>query len=131
MPCWYAGAGDTAYVVGGDGEQPLPPLPPELRIILRDKETQRAIGPVSARATRIEPDSPAWDEATTALLAARQNNPPGGLREHWAEHCTVWSIEVTPRSSPLPPGSDPSPTPEQGPAAGHAGPAQPEPTTPD
>lgn len=94
VPCWYAASGETAYVVSGDGEQPLPPLPDELRIMLRDKETRQAIGPVPARATRVRPDSEEWAPATTALLAARQNNPPGGLREHWSAHCAVWSLEV-------------------------------------
>lgn len=94
VPCWYAASDETAYIVGGDGEQPLPELPAELRIILRDKETRRAIGPVRASVTRVQPDSGDWEAATTALLAARQSNPPQGLAEHWATHCAVWSLEV-------------------------------------
>lgn len=114
VPCWYAASGETAYIVGGDGEQPIPELPAELRITLRDKETRRAIGPVPASATRIGPDSQDWAAATTALLGARQSNPPEGLREHWAEHCTVWALRV---HEELP--------------AHHADPPQPSPVTPD
>lgn len=109
VPCWYAATGDTAYIVGGDGEQPLPELPPELRIILRDKETRAAIGPVPARVSLLEPGSDDWTTATTALVAARQNNPPSGLTEHWAAHCAVYSIDLSEH---------------------HADPAQPEPITP-
>lgn len=94
VPCWYAASDDTAYIVGGEGEQPIPELPGELRIILRDKETRRAIGPVPARATRVQPDSDEWAAATGALLAARQSNPPSGLQEHWAAQCAVWALEV-------------------------------------
>ena len=100
VPCWYAASGDTAYVVGGEGEQPIPELPDELRIILREKETRRAIGPVPARAGRIQPDSQDWGPATSALLGARQSNPPEGLAEHWAAHCTVWALKVAPEASP-------------------------------
>lgn len=114
VPCWYAANGDTAYVVGGEGEQPISDLPNELRIILRDKETRRAIGPVHAHASRVRPDSEDWGTATGALLGARQSNPPEGLREHWATHCTVWALEV---------GEQPS--------EHHADPPQPSPVTPD
>lgn len=110
VPCWYAATGETAYIVGGDGEQPLPPLPDELRIILRNKETWAPVGPVPARATLLEPGSQDWTTATTALLAARQNNPPGGLAEHWAQRCAVYSLDLS---------------------AHHAAPAPPELTTPD
>ncbi|RNI19456.1 hypothetical protein [Flexivirga caeni] len=94
VPCWYAGAGDTAYIVTGEGEQPIPTLPAELRIILRDKETRAAIGPLPARATRVLPDSPEWATATAALLATRQNTPAGDRAAFWAEHGAVWSVTV-------------------------------------
>lgn len=113
VPCWYAAVDETAYIVGGDGEQPLPELPTQLRIILRDKETRRAIGPVSASATRVLPDSDEWKVAATALLGARQSNPPEGLAEHWATHCAVWSLEVHEEST-----------------VHHAGPPQPSSVTP-
>lgn len=109
VPCWYAGVGETAYIVGGEGEQPLPRLPENLRIILRDKETRAAIGPVPARATRVEPGSEEWDTATTALLATRQNTPAGDRRAFWAEHATVWAVDLS---------------------AGHADPQQPEDRSP-
>lgn len=114
VPCWYAATGTTAYLVGGEGEQPIPELPEDLRIILRDKETWRAIGPVAARARRIQPDSEDWAPVTTALLGARQSNPVDGLREHWAEHCTVWALEVQEEIT-----------------GHHADPPQPSPVTPD
>lgn len=95
VPCWYAATGDTAYLVGGGDEQPLPQLPPEVRVILRAKETWAAVGPVPATVTRVEPGSELWDTATRALVSARQNNPPEGLPEHWAEHCTVYALDFT------------------------------------
>lgn len=122
VPCWYAASGETAYVVGGDGEQTLPELPGELRIILRDKETRRAIGPVPARARRVTPDSDDWEPVTSALLGARQNNPPEGLREHWAGHCAVWAIDTAP-TDPADPPADP--------VADHAEPPQQSPDAPD
>jgi len=134
VPCWYAASEETAYLVGGDGEQTLPPLPAELRIILRDKETRRAIGPVPARATRVHPDSEDWNAATTALLAARQSNPPDGLREHWADQCAVWSLDLNPATPPPPqpdPAQVPRPEAQQAPTDSHADPAPPGPTTPD
>lgn len=121
VPCWYAGGSETAYVVTGEDEQPIPPLPSELRIILRDKETRAAIGPLPARAERVWPDSEEWATATTALLATRQNTPAGDRAAFWAEHGVVWAIRVGPRSSP--PSED---LPEH-----HADPDEPEPTTPD
>lgn len=125
VPCWYAASGSTAYLVGGDGEQPLPPLPSELRIILRDKETRRAIGPVPAHATRVAPDSEDWEPVTKTLLAARQNNPPEGLREHWATNCAVWSLEVDP------PQEAAQDAPAEATSADDGGPALPGSTTPD
>ncbi|MFC6705549.1 hypothetical protein [Flexivirga alba] len=115
VPCWYAASGETAYVVGGEGEQPIPELPDELRIILREKETRRAIGPVPARATRVQPGSADWGTATSALLGARQSNPPEGLAEHWAEHCAVWALDLAPENLP----------------GHHAEPPQPSPVAPD
>lgn len=121
VPCWYAASGSTAYLVGGDGEQPLPDLPAELRVILREKDSRRAVGPVPARATRVDPDSEDWETVTAALVAARQNNPPEGLREHWAAHCAIWSLDVDPVDAP----------PAEEASDSHAAPAQPEATPPD
>jgi hypothetical protein len=90
---------------------------------LRDKETRRPIGPVPARATRIEPGSASWDEATTALLAVRQNTPTGDRRAYWAEHCAVWSLELNPQSAP---DDDPEDT-----APDHAAPPTTESAAPD
>jgi hypothetical protein len=114
VPCWYAATVDTAYLVGGEGEQPIPELPAELRVILRDKETRRAVGPVPARASHVRPDSEDWATATNALLGARQSNPPEGLAEHWATHCAVWALQV---GEPM--------------GAHHADPPQPSPVAPD
>ena len=121
VPCWYAGVGETAYVVTGEEEQPIPPLPAELQIILRDKETRAAIGPLPARAERVWPDSDEWGTATTALLATRQNTPAGDRAAFWADHGVVWAIRVIP----------PEATSSEGPAGHHAGPEEPEPTPPD
>lgn len=114
VPCWYAASGQTAYIVGGEGEQPIPELPAQLQIILRDKETRRATGPVRAGAMRVPPDSDGWRTATRALLGTRQNNPSEGLPEHWAAHCTVWRLDV-----------------DDDPPVHHGDPPQPPPVTPD
>ncbi|NNG39171.1 hypothetical protein HJ588_07775 [Flexivirga sp. ID2601S] len=95
VPVWYAAATDAALIVGGPGEQSVPELPPAIRVILRDKDTRAAVGPVDAWPVRLQPGTEPWEDAATALLAARQNNPPGGLREHWAAECTLWSIDLT------------------------------------
>lgn len=121
VPCWYAGVGETAYVVTGEGEQPIPPLPAELRIILRNKETRAAIGPLPARATRVWPDSEEWGTATSALLATRQNTPAGDRAAFWAEHCVVWAIDLSPGTG----------TAAEEPPVDHAGPEEPGAATPD
>ncbi|MBB2894463.1 hypothetical protein [Flexivirga oryzae] len=137
VPCWYAGVGETAYVVTGEDEQPIPPLPAELRIMLRDKETRAAVGPVPARAERVWPDSDEWGPATAALLATRQSTPAGDRAAFWAEHGVVWAIRVTPQgSAPLrSPDTSRAPRSTRPRAEGlpehHADPEEPEPTTPD
>ncbi|WP_265446104.1 hypothetical protein [Flexivirga meconopsidis] len=108
LPVWYAAAADTAYVVGGPGEQHVPDLPAALRVILRDKDTRAAVGPVDAWPVRLETGSDPWEVAATALLAARQNNPPSGLREHWAAECALWAIGFT-EPAPDRPANDETP----------------------
>ena len=126
VPCWYAATGDTAYVVGGEGEQAIPELPSDIRIILRDKETRRPIGPLPVHVSRVWPDSAGWEEATTALLAVRQNTPAGDRRAYWAEHCAVWSLGVV-----TSPPATPEPAQSPDPAADHAAPPTTESATPD
>lgn len=132
LPVWYTGTGETAFVVGGPGEQAVPDLPARIEVTLLDKESRSGIGPMPAAAVLLEPDSPEWEAAATALLAARQNTTePGERKDLWARECRVWSLEIPPRTPVPEPEPEPVPEPESEPAepstAGGPDPAEPTP----
>lgn len=99
IPVWYAAADGVAHIVSGPGEQQVPQLPTTLQITLRDKDTRAAVGPLPARAAKLTPHTTEWDTAVAALLAARQNTPPGDVAARWAQECTCWRIETGATSS--------------------------------
>lgn len=94
-PAWYAAVGDTAYVVSGVGEQPLPELPPELPITLRAKDAREYAGRFTATATQLRHGDAGWAEAMAALQPARLNSPHGKSEatiEHWVTAGVVWAV---------------------------------------
>ncbi|MGA8045272.1 MAG: hypothetical protein WCA30_03310 [Dermatophilaceae bacterium] len=73
FPVWYAWVTDRFYVVSGEGEQLLPPLPEVVRLVLRSKDTGGRLLTVSATAHRLAPHTPSWEQAVAALAAERLN----------------------------------------------------------
>ena len=98
-PVWHVWLDDTAYVVSGPGEQPLPWLPEDVQLILRSKDTGGRLLRVHARATRITPGDDRWEPATTALKASRLNAVGADVIERWAQTCTVTAL--SPYAAPL------------------------------
>ncbi len=90
-PAWHVWTGDTAYVVSGPGEQTLPWLPPEVRLILRSKDTGGRLLTVRAHAQVLEPGAPAWTAAADELRTGRLNAVDDCLTR-WADACTVTAL---------------------------------------
>lgn len=93
-PVWHAVDGERLYVISGPGEQELPPLPPQIEVILRTKDTHARVGPVPAKVFRLHPGVPAWEAAINALLAARQGVPGEAVLDRWKASASVWAIDV-------------------------------------
>ena len=90
-PAWHVWQDGTAYVVNGPGEQTLPWLPAEVRLILRSKDTGARLLSVRARAEVLEPGTEAWTTAADLLRASRLNSVDDSLTR-WAESCTITSL---------------------------------------
>ncbi len=97
-PAWHVWDDGAALVVSGPGEQPLPWMPPEVRIILRSKDTGGRLLTVRAHVHVLEPGTPEWQRATELLRAARLNSVDDSLTR-WAAECTVTAL--VPFDSPL------------------------------
>jgi len=97
-PFWHAWTGDTVYAVSGPGEQTLPWLPEEVRLVARSKDTGGRLLTVHATTREVAPAEPEWAVATEALKAERLN-ATGDLLARWAEVCTVRAF--TPFGAPL------------------------------
>ena len=105
-PFWHAWADETVYAVSGPGEQALPWLPPEVRLILRSKDTGGRLLAVQATVEEIGPADERWGPATEALKAGRLN-ATDDLVERWSRECTVRALR--PFGAPLEaPGSYPT-----------------------
>ena len=105
-PFWHAWADETVYAVSGPGEQTLPWLPDEVRLILRSKDTGGRLLTVQATVHEIGPADEAWGPATEALKAVRLNAADDAL-DRWARECTVRAFR--PFGTPLEaPGSYPT-----------------------
>lgn len=97
-PAWHVWQDGTAYVVSGPGEQPLPWLPKEVRVILRSKDSGGRLLTMRARAEVLYQGMPQWDVATELLKASRLNAVDDCLTR-WAAECTVTAI--VPYGEPL------------------------------
>jgi hypothetical protein len=80
--------GPSAYVVSGPGEQHLPWLPDDVRIVFRSKDTGGRLLTLHATARELDPGSAEWDTAVEALRPERLN-ATGDVVERWRETCTV------------------------------------------
>jgi hypothetical protein len=97
-PVWHVWIDETAYVVNGPGEQDLPWLPSEVRIILRSRDTGGRLVVVRALTKVLEPGTPAWSAAAEALKAERLNAVDDCLTR-WAHSCTITALH--PFDAPL------------------------------
>jgi hypothetical protein len=97
-PAWHVWDDGAALVVSGPGEQPLPWLPKEVRLILRSKDTGGRLLTVRAHVHVLEPGAPEWQRATELLRASRLNAVDDSLTR-WAAECTVTAL--VPFDSPL------------------------------
>jgi hypothetical protein len=91
FPVWYAWVTDRFYVVSGEGEQLLPPLPEVVRLVLRSKDTGGRLMTVNATAHRLAPHTPSWDQAVAALAAERLN-ATDDVTARWAEAGEVHAL---------------------------------------
>lgn len=82
------GSGPAAYVVSGEGEQSLPPLPDEVTVIFRSKDTGGRLLRLHATVGTIAPDTPEWGPAAEVLRANRLNSTDDVL-ERWGSGATI------------------------------------------
>ena len=97
-PAWHVWDDGAAYVVSGPGEQPLPWLPEEVRVILRSKDTGGRLLTLRAHTHVLEPGTAEWDKAAELLRASRLNAVDDSLTR-WAGACTVTAL--VPFDAPL------------------------------
>ncbi|PKW26168.1 hypothetical protein [Phycicoccus duodecadis] len=105
-PVWHVwhddgderGSGPAAYVVSGPGEQPLPPLPDEVEMVLRSKDSGGRLLTLHATARRLEPGTPQWDAAVEVLRPERLN-ATGDVAARWREENTIHV--VSPHGRPV------------------------------
>lgn len=102
---WYAWDRDRFYVVAGQGEQLLPPLPEVVQLILRSKDSGGRLLVVTATAHLLPPHTESWETATDALAGERLN-ATDDVKTRWAEAGSVYALH--PFGPPLSsPGSQP------------------------
>jgi hypothetical protein len=96
---WCTWSQDALYVVCGTGEQADPGLSEvdSCVVTLRGDHLGRIVD-VSAQVSRIRPDTPDWEPATTALSAKRLNASGAGTVDRWAGECAVYRL--TPVAGP-------------------------------
>jgi hypothetical protein len=97
-PAWHVWDDGAAYVVSGPGEQPLPWLPEEVRLILRSKDTGGRLLTLRAHTHVLEPGTPEWVTAAELLRASRLNAVDDSLTR-WADACTLTAL--VPFDAPL------------------------------
>ncbi|HET8988433.1 MAG TPA: hypothetical protein VFN43_07965, partial [Humibacillus sp.] len=97
-PAWHVWDDGAAYVVSGPGEQPLPWLPEEVRVILRSKDTGGRLLTLRAHTHVLEPGTPEWGKAADLLRASRLNAVDDSLTR-WADACTLHAL--VPFDAPL------------------------------
>lgn len=90
-PAWFAWVAPTAYVVNGPGEQHLPWLPPEVKVILRSKDTGGRLLRVAARARLLSDADSQWAAAVEALATSRLNATDDAIYR-WRTRCAVTAL---------------------------------------
>lgn len=91
FPVWYAWVTDRFYVVSGEGEQMLPPLPEVVHLILRSKDSGGRLITVTSTAHLLPPHTPSWETAVAALAAERLN-ATDDVAARWAQSGAVHAL---------------------------------------
>lgn len=87
-PVWHVWDDGAAYVVSGPGEQPLPWLPKEVRLMVKSKDTGGRLLTVPAHTYVLSPESDTWVRAADLLKASRLNAVDDCFTR-WANQCTI------------------------------------------
>jgi len=91
-PVWHELVDDAICVVGGGGEQPIPDVHDDDKVLLllRSKTNRQLVATVEATVEVLTPESSAWDDVTAALKSGRLNLPDSDHAiERWARESTV------------------------------------------
>ncbi len=90
-PAWHVWADGQVLVVSGPGEQHLPWLPPEVRLVMRSKDTGGRLLVVNAQTQQLTPGTTEWETAVQALKPERLNAPPD-VEQRWATEATIHAL---------------------------------------
>jgi hypothetical protein len=116
-PVWFHWHGGAAYLVTGQGEQPLPPMADGgvAEVVVPSKDTGARLVTWLAAVREVPAGTDLWREVVPAMHAKRLNPPDGdGQPQRWARECALLRLEPTGEVLPPPPGSGaapPAPTP--------------------
>lgn len=91
-PVWHELVDGSICVVGGGGEQPIPDVRDDDKVLLllRSKTNRQLVATVEATVEVLTPESPAWNDVTAALKSGRLNLPdPDHAIERWTRESKV------------------------------------------
>ena len=91
-PVWHELVDGAICVVGGGGEQPIPDVSDDEKVLLllRSKTNRQLVATVQATVEVLTPESAAWEDVTAALKGGRLNlSDPDHAIERWARESTV------------------------------------------
>ncbi|WNI17860.1 hypothetical protein [Actinacidiphila sp. ITFR-21] len=93
---WHAWADGALCLVGGPGEQRLPPGVTDggsVTVTARSKDKGGRLVTWPAGVALLAPGSASWSAATAELKSKRLNSPDGeGLAGRWARECRVFRL---------------------------------------
>jgi hypothetical protein len=91
-PVWHELVDGAICVVGGGGEQPIPDVHDDdkVLILLRSKTNRQLVATVGATVEVLTPESPAWEDVTAALKSGRLNlHDSDHAIDRWARESRV------------------------------------------
>jgi hypothetical protein len=97
-PVWHAWHDGSAYVLSGDGEQPLPGAGSARAAVVtaRTKESRALLISWRAEVSTLDPSDPVWADVVNVLQRERLNlHVPHEERERWARACRVTRLTPT------------------------------------
>ena len=88
---WHGWHDGRVLLVSGPGEQYLPWLPDQVRLVLRSKDTGGRLLVVAGAVEVLEPGTPEWQDAVDVLAPLRLNAAPG-VAERWSHDAVVRAV---------------------------------------